>query len=760
MATIEEFKKAVIAYQLRQKAIQLDCPNVTEDGLEGLLMFRRQRSGLFVFATMHVFPRVQLTTLMPKLGRLIDEDERLPARIEVFCSSALSPQHAVVLTDMMLKDYNVELAIFDKSALASVPEFENLLEGESAGFDEIDEAHKVLYSMLAEGSNVAEIKSNLVCSIIIFIIHEHGSINAVQLKEEAEKQLQHDVGSIQQEIKYLQRKGRIVKDKTNKDYLKLSDEERAAFEEIRRRSKHEEAAFHDEFISLLDNFGIPDGHQLLEQLKGLYVDSCGVNIDRRDKRPGIVKRKEEVFKAFRSTIQTYLNDEDVVNSFIHRLKDICLNNPFLDKIGASEKFLSLYRSSLLEQFINAKKKVVYIDTRVFMFYYCYLMAKGRGYPYWDDHSFRSAVNLMNLIERKKKDITSRIYEPYLGEVAGELQKALRTSWFNENVKLKLEFQTGNVFYNFYLFLLENGAFDKDKKVKSFVDMVKLFGFSNTNAESSSFIEDTIAAIRTRLPHLKMQLVKEDFFEQNIWEGTLKQWQVINSHSHSQKSPGALKSDAKQLLHLMTQPLLLEKKEQDFYYASWDKSFIEIRDWVMGNNNGIHTFFAYNPAKMATRFALSHFKIDTQCITHDVFFYADNKFCLSNKISNLYDHVIIPYFGTKDEGGLEIINKIVEIQQKYLVQSADETVEDEGDDRLPLEIVFDRLKSSLKDWQCSEAELMAYLTSKDKQKDVLSFFEQAFDAIKKRSDYTLIVSAFGDSFKLYLHDTNKIDEYSV
>lgn len=760
MMTVDDFRKAVVAYQLRLKAVEQEMPDLGVENFKEAYLFKRQRSPLFALPVVHRFPRVLLTSLLPKLGKLMDENEDLPARIEVFCLYTLSPLHSEMLKEMMVREYNVELTIFDRASLSQVKEFESLKDDEPAEFEDIDEGSKVLYNMLAEGSNVSEIKSNLICSVIIFIVSEHESITLADLRQEAEDRLKHEVGSIQQEITYLQRKGRIVKDKYKKDHLTLSSEEREAFEEIRKRSKHEEAAFHEEIMGLVERYKIPDGHQLVELLKALYVESSGVNIDRKDKRDVTAKNREQVFKEFRATIFDYLKDEHETERFIQQLRDICLNNPFLDKICASEKFLSLYRSSRLEQFINAKKKVIYIDTRVFMFYYCHLMAKGKNYPFWEDHSFRSAINLMTLVERKKKDFSVRIYETYIGEVAGELQKALRTSWFNEKIKLNLDFQTGNVFYNYYIFLRDNGAFDNDRKIHSFEDMMKMFGFSNLDAESSTFINETKASIRKRLPLIKIEVMDEDYFDQDIWESTLKQWQVVNSHAYSQKSPVALRTDTKQLLHIMKQPPLEQSKELEYYYASWDKSFVEMRDWVIQNNEDVHSFSVYNPAKMASRFALSHFKIDSQCITHDVFYYADNKFCLSNKISNLYDHVIIPYFSSRDESGLEIINQIIDIQQKYLSQNEPETVDDVNKEKMPLELVFDKLKESLKEWQCSENELMIYLLDKDNRTSVLTFFDQAFDAIKRREDYLPFNALFGEALTSYLHTKSKTEESTI
>lgn len=760
--SIETFRKAVEQFLTDSPGTRLEMPKKYTEELKGFMLFNRHRSNIFVLPTVHQFPYTQLGILLPKISQTIMKDESLPARIEVYCASAIAVQQEEELKALM-RSFGIELDIFDSLQLSKYKQFEELLAGKTEEFSEIDEASKMLFGMLAEGSNVSEIKSNLICSMIIFLLNEKERLTEKQLRELAEQKFHHEIGSIEQEVKFLQKKKRIEQDEVNKELLKLTMNEKAVFQKMRSESKREEAAFHQAFISLLDSYNIPDASRLIEQLKSLYVESCEVNID---SSPGSVddeKRKDQVYREFCNLIKVYLKNSDSTENFLSELRAICMDNPFLEKIGASEMFLSLYRSSKLEQFINSKKKYVYLDTRVLIYYYCQVASRGKGWPYWNDHSYRATCNLASLVTKKNKDIKLRLSDAYLGEIAGELQKALRSAWFGERIRfrtLKIPFQTNNVFYNYYLYLLEEGCLNTEKGPMKFSQFVQSMGFNNCAPESSAFIKETKNALSKRLKLLGVEIMSAGWKDPHLSEETITEWDMLNSGKTYHKSSNAIKADSKQLLHIMSQPLDEDGKECEFYFASWDRSFSQMRDRLLDKSSKFHTFFIYNPARMANRFALSHFKIDSKCITHEVFFYADSQFKLRQKIGSLFDHVLIPFFGSREDEGLDLMNLLVDIQDKHMSQHEPEIGDDWIDEKLPLELVFDSIKQSLKGWQCSENDLFKYLTDKNNQEDVTKIFNESFDAISKKRKFEASIKDLGEQLRKYKQADAKIDSIKL
>ena len=294
----------------------------------------------------------------------------------------------------------------------------------------------------------------------------------------------------------------------------------------------------------------------------------------------------------------------------------------------------------------------------------------------------------------------------------------------------------------------------------FSQFVQSMGFNNCAPESPKFIKDTKNALSKRLKFLGVEIMPVGWQDPHLSEDTMTEWDLLNNGKTYQKSSNAIKADSKQLLHIMSQPLEEEGKECEFYYASWDRSFSKMRDWLLGKSNKLHTFFIYNPARMANRFALSHFKIDSKCITHEVFFYADSQFKLRQKIGSLFDHVLIPFFGNKEDEGLDLMNLLVDIQDKHMSQHEPEIGDDWIDEKLPLELVFDSIKQSLKGWQCSENDLFKYLTDKKNQVEVTTIFDESFDAISKKRRYDTSISKLGEELRKYKQTDSKIESVKI
>ena len=90
--SIETFRKAVELYLTDNQGERLNMPKKYTDELKGFMLFNRLRSNIFVLPTVHQFPYTQLGILLPKVSKTIMKDKSLPARIEVYCASAIAVQ--------------------------------------------------------------------------------------------------------------------------------------------------------------------------------------------------------------------------------------------------------------------------------------------------------------------------------------------------------------------------------------------------------------------------------------------------------------------------------------------------------------------------------------------------------------------------------------------------------------------------------------------------------------------------------------------
>ena len=83
-----------------------------------------------------------------------------------------------------------------------------------------------------------------------------------------------------------------------------------------------------------------------------------------------------------------------------------------------------------------------------------------------------------------------------------------------------------------------------------------------------------------------------------------------------------------------------------------------------------------------------------------------------------------------------------------------------DEKLPLELVFDSIKQSLKGWQCSENDLFKYLTDKKNQVEVTTIFDESFNAISKKRKFDIFISKLGEELRKYKQADSKIESIKL
>ena len=755
--TIQELVAAIDAYQMATwKATCKGDLSGVSGKLTNVRIYERPRGfRQIVVPAVHQMPRVHMSTLLPEIGQAIANDTQLPENVLVVCPIPISLDVQQTMAAMMRTEYQVELSFLGSEDMMGMPEFESLFsESDEGVFTNLDETHKMLYNMLGEGQNADDIKNSLVCSVIVFSLDEKDGMGTDELISSVQEKLGKEVGSLQQEIRYLQRNKRIVSSKANKDYLSLSDKEKENIRVAKEKSNKEERAFYAEFHALLDQYGIHDKHeQLFAKMCDMYKSRCGVQLD-QDSPNAVVGSKERTKKAvedFQQFVQAQIQEPAQMKAFMNQMKELCQSNSFLSRVGASESFLSLYRSKRLAKYLGSKHKRVYLDTKVFVYYFCSKSGLLQGRTDWNDHGYRSTVNLMRLRNSKKLDVKFYISDDYLGEVVGELKKALRTAWFAEGYKFAIPYETSNTFYNYYRFLLDEGHLEDNGKINSFNDFVKSLGFEQTNPEHKEFDQLSKSQIIARLKMLGIQVVNIPFVPETFFKEALKEYDEQLMLKGKSKTMEARKADVRQCINLSQES---GSNESDYYFCSWDYTTIGLRNWLIDKDAASYSPYSiYNPGRIANKFSLSNFNISAKSITDDLFFYADNHYRVTEKIRSLYDDTIIPLFGYIKRDDLQALNFILDLQKKYMMQSSKEMTDEEPDAKLPLEIIFNGIKQKLQDDEYTEQELSNFLNDKSNLAYLKKFFTAAFKEVSVHRNADAAIPDFIETFREYIKASN-------
>lgn len=582
-------------------------------------------------------------------------------KFEFYCSITLSAEKIEEYKKYAIDEYDIELDIFDGKRLSQLDCKEAINYIYSLHSDvvlkpeqmNIDRATKTLYDLLANGKDTSDIKNSLVESIIISILYEKAPIELSKLKEELEKRLDKAVPDILHSINILKSDQRVIKDKANEKLLRLSEDEYTNVQEILTLSAKIENDFCLEFTEILSKYKIEYKPIILEELKKLYKYYYATDIDEQTMEDESAYIK--VFEGFKNFLTGIIDNKDNIDSLIADIRELCDNNNYLNKISASESFLSLYKSNQLEQYINQRHKNIYLDTPTFVYLLCAYY--GIDNNDWDNPYYRSMKSLLRLKEANPDKISFYMYRGYFGEVVGEIQKALHYAKFEQYPFFQDLGGTRNTLFNYYSYLKKAELFEEDEYVSSFGDFMYYLGLDNTDPNDRLFYNRAIRFLNEVAENCKIEIVERPHEEKYLEIKEL--YEKILLKNEKNKSMTAIQNDINQVLIS-----LQEDDDADNYVATWDTTIHLLRDAVLDTYEDakFQYFNIHNPARLTNKIALENFNINESALTNDIFAYADKKYDISNRVKSLLE-LITPFL--KDKGNNKLLKKLSRLRREQL-----------------------------------------------------------------------------------------------
>lgn len=610
-------------------------------------------------------------------------------RFEFYCTITVSNSKIEEYKKFASDSYNIELEIYDAQRLSQlkckqVEDYIYTLHKDVVLRPEeinITKMSKSLYDLLAYGKDTLNIKNSLVESIIVAILYENGAMDLVSLKEELENRLGKKVPDISSLVIRLKTDQRVVKDKLNDKKFLLSDDEIANVKDILSSSTQEEKSFISSLSAILAKYGIEYNDVILYKLKSLYKVYYSMEEGSR------ISNGEDSFERIFGELKAYLKSNVTtdfdINQLISDTQKLCLENVYLNKICASESFLSLYQSDKLEIYLNQRQKYIYLDTPAFIYLLC--DTYGIENNDWGNPFYRSMKGLIRLQKNLNQQVRFVIMADYLYEVVGEIKKALQISKF-ENSPFFFELgETRNTLYNYYLFLKKHDMFFEKDDIASFTDFLYCIGFDNQNPDDTYFNNNTLQNLREITDDLNIDISEAPYGCDDFAEIKTKYCEYLYDTFKREKSNFAIKNDINQVISLS---LLLD--DGDVYLTTWDTTLPWLRDCVINryNTKGKYRYFYIsNPARLSNKIALGNFNIDKSALTNDIFAYADKRYDISNRVKSLLE-LIAPYWGNSDTNG-RLLRDLSKIRKQQLEDEIDYNSTD-NDKNLPIEEVLIRL----------------------------------------------------------------------
>lgn len=734
----DEFSELVCIFQTsylhNNEAINVDGAN---DGGSDIKIFQSKRE---------IKKCVQVTT-QKQIGLKLKEDLKKVSnmisqygysnKFEFYCSIPISEDKIEEYKKFAIDEHDIELDIYEAKRLSQlnckeVVDYIYSLHSDVVLKPEqmnIDKATRTLYDLLANGKDSSDIKNSLVDSVIISILYEKAPIDSLGLKKELENRLGKNLPDILHSVNRLKTDQRIIKLPDDHNLIQLSELEYGNVKEILAHSRKVEKDFCNSFVEILSKFQIEYNEEILNKLKLLYKNNYSNDIDNNPQNDE--SSDFAIFESFKKYLLNIIDDKENIDKLIQEISSLCSSNNYLNKICASESFLGLYKSNQLEQYLSQKHKDIYLDTPTFVYLLCSYY--GVANNDWDNPFYRSMKSLIKLKDNYPDKISLYITQNYLGEVAGEIKKALVFSQFESYPCFKDMGGTRNTLFNYYEYLKHYELFDKDDNIENFKDFIYSLGLDNTNPNNYSFFKGANQFLCQVAENYDIDIIN---WSQNDkyadFKVTYEKMLLANSKN---KSETAIRNDVNQVI-----VSLEHDKDADCYLITWDTTIHLLRDKVLSEDEHLKYsyFFICNPAKLSNRIALENFNIDGSALTNDIFAYADKRYDISNRVKSLLE-LIAPFL--KGDGSEKIFRKLGRIRKEQIELRGSEVGNEKEEKCLPIEEIF-----------------MLLIPNKDKEKEDKNIMEKfaVFMSSEENSDY--IINIINKISELQDYKTYDLTEY--
>lgn len=744
--TEDQFDEVVRIFQEKYLHNTVVFVNGTNDYGKDLVIYKNKRElKRCVQITIEKNIDAKIKRDLPKVKRLIDDFGFAPY-YEFYCNVPVSEGRIEEFKKLARDEFDIELDIYEGKRLSQLPcselrEYIFSLYNDKPDykFIKMDESEQMLFNLLTNGNSSGDIKKSFIHSMIVFAIFENNSIEITKLQKIVERRIKKRIPNMQAHISELLQKKQIEYTGLHQDEVELKPEVGKKVAEIYTESQHVEKDFNLRFKEILDNYGISEYEPTMQKLQKLYATNYQYDIDEtKQSTPDFDKRKQDIYNEFENYLKELITDKSRLSHLIHDIKELCDTNSYMNKTVAGGAFISLYSSDKLEDYINNKKKWVFLDTPVFVYYICSKIFDDFNLE-WRNVFFNSTKSLMDMDDNDGQ-LSFYVSYNYVTEAIGQLRNAVNIGWM-EDINLHEEFgESRNTFYQCYRFLKEH-IDESDLQMESFDDFIDYLGITCPYPDTQSFFNDAFQIFTDIAEGDGIRIIED--FEPERLEEVKKKYEYQLSHERKNKSQFAVISDVKQTLYLVNGSYFIDNETGapvETYLATWDESFFGLRRTLLSETKYHYKYFyVQNPSKLANKFAIENFNIDVSCISNDIFMYAESEYQISSKVRNLVD-LISQLMQNKEHRSVRLLGWLRKIRQTEL-EKIDKPSNFQSNQN-GLVVAVDEVMNDLLRYMRSRAhremfsKFSTYILSDDNYDEVKQMFEDAINAKNNHGHYNI------------------------
>lgn len=675
-----------------------------------------RRSKLVVIEALRPLTDI-INDVKEKAVSILDSDKTLSENIELFILSVIPDSQRTEYCSLFMKD-GLSLTIIDRLQMESLDCFRQLFKFEDGKVD----YDSSLYEYLSMSNETSDVKTSLFYALLLMMIYKNKDVTRESLEQMMLEKYGKNIGDVPLALKALRRQKKIAEPGRGGS-LSLTDEEKTRLEHSLKEERALEEKFMNRYNSIVSRFGVGEGPQILEVLKDAYRAQYQWHLQADDDEKKKDAKGREYYEKIESLVEKQIGDHS--SAFIKELRQLCEESDYLSRYSLSHSFLQLYRSPSYEKYINNKENCIILDTPVVTNYLCYLSKlDDKNDLEWNNSDYQSVKSLVRLKDINKEKISFCIPYDYLQETVGELKKALQFSWFNQ-IDLAIPFETGNTFYNYYLFV-KKGRAENGVNVENyeFKDFAYEMGFEELNPDASLFVKRTLAYLKyffQKTGNYTLDPIKDRY---DIFDKVREGYEYFLHYVDKKKTVVAVNSDVRQALFIANETTYEDRADTNFFVVTWDKSLRKLRDIVNDEMIMVSSYSVMTPANLANKLAFRNFSISEKGVSDDVFAYADSGYNLLAKVQSLYDNVLTPYFANANNHNATLVATMLKMEKDC--QDVENKDDGRAKDNMVLADIFLPIVYALPENDLSTQNLRDFLADEKNNDFVISLFQEAFN----------------------------------
>lgn len=270
-------------------------------------------------------------------------------------------------------EYEINLTIYDATTLAEFSDKFPIIRTKTYELHgitidnsllNINEQDKVLFDVLALGKETGEIKKQFVRAYILSFLYANPSSSIEIIMDEVSKQLPEltDIKIYRDILSAAKGSGDLITD-DSKQYS-LSPEKSLQIQSLYNESEVQQALLKRDIEAVLKKVNV-DGHtaDIAQFLLNAYKTNYAIELEElTNKSYSIQDSITIIYNDLEGLLKRLGVPEEQIEKTRRELFEICKDNEFLNKIGASILFANLYNSHKLEDYLSIKIQHFYFDT--------------------------------------------------------------------------------------------------------------------------------------------------------------------------------------------------------------------------------------------------------------------------------------------------------------------------------------------------------------------------------------------------------------